>query len=224
VLADGWTLSYEMLFYVLFAFALWLRAPVLRVLAPTLGFLALLSFVRADDWPAIAALADTLVLEFLLGVCIGMAVLRGFKLPLPTALAIMTAAFAIILSIGTGPVIGAARLVEPQSLRVLAWGLPAAAIVLAAASSEQALGRLLPRWSLDLGEASYSIYLTHSFVLPVIGMAIVRLSVSTHVAPVLAVVLGVLCSSAAGVATYRLVERPLLGALRKVTRRTAAAA
>jgi exopolysaccharide production protein ExoZ len=203
-----------MLFYLLFALALGLRLPVLRVLVPALGLLAVLSFVRTDSWPAITTLADTLVLEFVLGVCVGIAVLRGFTMSLLPASLVMAAAFAVLLSVGTGPVLGAAHLMAPQSLRLLIWGVPAAAIVLSAAACESRLGPLHPRWLLTLGDASYSIYLTHSFVMPVIGIAVVRLTTSMPVALALSVVLGVAVSAIGGVLAYRLVERPLVEALR----------
>jgi len=60
----------------------------------------------------------------------------------------------------------------PENLRVLSWGAPAFAIVAGAISLKPlvALVRLL--WILALGEASYSICLSHGFVLPALMILI----------------------------------------------------
>ena len=68
VLGVGWTLQVEALFYALFALALAVRKPPLRVLLPVLLPLAVAGFFRRDEWPVPLALANGLVLEFVLGV------------------------------------------------------------------------------------------------------------------------------------------------------------
>jgi peptidoglycan/LPS O-acetylase OafA/YrhL len=57
---------------------------------------------------------------------------------------------------------------------VLFWGLPAALTLTASVAGEGGLGRLMPTLGIRIGEASYSLYLTHAFVLPVLGVALAR--------------------------------------------------
>ena len=60
---------------------------------------------------------------------------------------------------------------------------------------------------LELGDASYSIYLVQTFALPVVGMLLVRVGFRSMGA---AVVGGLLLSAAAGEEMYRGLELPLI--------------
>jgi exopolysaccharide production protein ExoZ len=51
VLPVGWTLTYEFLFYLLFAAALAIRVDVLRVIIPGLGMIAIAALARTGAWP-----------------------------------------------------------------------------------------------------------------------------------------------------------------------------
>ena len=215
VVADGWTLSFEMLFYLVFAVALWLRAPLLSVLVPVFGVLAALAIIRTDAWPAVAILANLLVLEFIFGVCVALIILRGFRLPLGVAVALITVGFILMLAISTGPTIGIAHIIYRQTLRVLVWGVPATLIVLCACASETRLREFLPRLVLLFGDASYSIYLVHSFVLAAVGGVVLKLHLgSQNLSLALIIVLGMAASAFAGVVTYKFIEHPLVERLR----------
>jgi hypothetical protein len=68
VLPVGWTLTYEFLFYLLFAAALAMRVDVFRVIIPGLGLVAVAALLRTETWPAWTILFDTIVVEFVFGV------------------------------------------------------------------------------------------------------------------------------------------------------------
>jgi len=68
VLPVGWTLTYEFLFYLLFAAALAMRVDALRVVIPGLGLIAIAALARTEAWPAWTILFDTIVVEFVFGV------------------------------------------------------------------------------------------------------------------------------------------------------------
>jgi peptidoglycan/LPS O-acetylase OafA/YrhL len=97
VLPVGWTLTYEFLFYLLFAAALAIRVDVLRIAIPGLGLIAVAALARTETWPAWTILFDTIVVEFVFGVLLAKWTLRGFRLPPAMAGIFVLAGFALIL-------------------------------------------------------------------------------------------------------------------------------
>src|SRR3978361_1050625 len=198
----GWTLTYEMLFYILVAGALLIRAPLGRVCIPVLLAFAAIAFVGSVD-----GFATTIVVEFIFGVAIGNAV--PWLQSLPKALSAAVAAIAFALLLGVPGIDGLAR--------PLTWGLPAACIVAAVVSIEMAIRQHLPRWLLEAGNASYATYLTHGFAVPAVFVLCAR-SVSLDRVGLGGMIICCLVASAvAGQITHIVVERPLL--LRLRTRR-----
>lgn len=205
VLPVGWTLTYEFLFYLFFAAALALRVDVLRIIAPGLGVIAAVALFRTANWPDWTILFDTIVLEFVFGVVLAEWTLRGFRLPAAIAAAFVLGGFVAVLAMPMGP----------ENLRVLTWGVPAFAIVAGAVSLEPLVAPALPRWLLALGDASYSIYLSHGFVLPALMILIGRFVARGPWAETITIILCLAASSNVGWAFYRLVENPILKLLRR---------
>jgi peptidoglycan/LPS O-acetylase OafA/YrhL len=200
LLPVGWTLTYEFLFYGLFALALALRVDVLKVLIPAFALIAVLALLRNQHWPAWTVLFSTIVLEFLFGVALARLTLRGARLPPAVAAAGAIAGLALILTIP-----------EPtEHWRTIAWGVPALAIVAGAVALETQLASALPRWLLTLGDASYSIYLGHGFALPAVGLAMLALHWTSAGALAVTVVACLAVGSLAGWLLYVAVERPML--------------
>jgi exopolysaccharide production protein ExoZ len=205
LLPVGWTLTYEFLFYLLFASALALRVDVLRVLVPGLGLFVVVALFRTQGWPAWTILFDTIVIEFIVGVVLAKLILRGWLLPARVAACLVVAGFVLILAVPEGS----------EDLRTLTWGLPALAIVAGAVSLERHIASALPRWLLALGDASYSIYLTHGFVVAVLGLVFIFFSLTGVPAEALAVLACVAVGSIVGWAVYLGVERPITLSLKK---------
>lgn len=146
----GWTLNFEMLFYLLFALALWVRTSYrFWVVA------GLLYLVCGIISPALnlagGFYSNDIVLEFLMGIVIGMLYRRGLCrarawLPL---LGIVGALVAIYIGADV-----------PRSLE---WGVPSAVLVISGVTLEPYFkgSRLLKM----LGDCSYSVYLIHTMVL-----------------------------------------------------------
>jgi peptidoglycan/LPS O-acetylase OafA/YrhL len=145
----GWTLNYEMLFYVLFSMVFLFQqrlrpliiGAALFAVTDVLGRSGLISRFYAND----------IVYEFLLGIGIGVIYRRGWiteRLWLP------------LLAIG-GALLTIKQL-QPD-VRIVNWGLPSAVIVVACISLEPYLrgSRLLK----TMGDCSYSVYLLHVLVL-----------------------------------------------------------
>lgn len=205
VLPVGWTLTYEFLFYLFFAAALAVRVDVLRIIVPGLGLIAAVALFRTETWPDWTILFNTIVLEFVFGVVLAQWTLRGFRLPRVIAALLVLGGFAAILVVPMGP----------ENLRVLSWGVPAFAVVAGAVSLEPLVGPALPRWLLVLGDASYSIYLSHGFVLPALMLLIGRLIAPGLWAEAMTIVLCLVVSSIAGWVVYLAVENPMLRLLRR---------
>jgi len=200
LLPVGWTLTYEFMFYLLFALALALRVEVLRVVIPAFALIGGLALLRGGDWPEWTILFSTIVFEFLFGVVLAKLILRGWSMSPVVAGGAIVLGFALLLTVPEGS----------ENLRVIAWGIPALAIVAGAVSLESQLGRWLPGWLLKLGDASYSIYLVHGFVLPILGISVAALHWSGYLAQGTTVLICLIAGALAGWLTYVGVERPTL--------------
>lgn len=187
----GWTLNLEMLFYAVFAVALLTPRP----LAVASLLLCILVALGLHDWQAAPMIQWTtpMLLEFVLG--LGVARFRhilrpGAALPLFVLSILLLAASAFVT-------------VDPTPYRVVIWGLPACALLASCLSLEEA-GRWPRRWLAPLerlGDASYSLYLTHGIVLAAIFKFLPMGILTTLVAVSLALVVAQL--------SYMLLERPI---------------
>ncbi len=201
VVVVGWTLNYEMAFYALFAGALALRLKPVWVVAPTILGLAAWRVMYGPAGPVpLEFYQNTLPLEFLFGVLIGMALPYLRRLPFLLGLAGVLCGLPLLF-LWRGP--------NFSVWRGVLWGLPALAVVAGAIRLESRWGERSPRWLLELGDASYSIYLVHTFALPVVGLLISRIPRPWMGEVGTALIVAVLLSTAAGELTYRVVERPL---------------
>ena len=203
LLQVGWTLHFEMMFYLLFAAALALGTPPLRFLPPILGALAVVGWREHPTWPAWTTLASPLVLEFLFGVGIAPLARRG-RLPGGWVGALLLA----------GGFAAVCRLPMVDSARVVYWGLPAAAIVAGAVGLEDAVGRRLPRWLLEAGNASYAVYLVHPPVVAALWPLLARHGGTGRRLAAEMIVLSLVLCLGAGEAVHRLIELPLMRLLR----------
>ena len=77
LLGVGWTSNFEMLFYMLFAVALFLRVSVFRFVGTALFLLAAGAIFRQNDWPAFSFYLSPIVLDFFFGMLVAKACLRG---------------------------------------------------------------------------------------------------------------------------------------------------
>ncbi|MEJ1936292.1 acyltransferase, partial [Nostoc sp. NIES-2111] len=158
LLIPGWTLNYEMFFYILVAAGLHLPRRIrVPTLLATLVVLVLAGALLRPEAVALQAWTSPLLLEFAAGGVLGLLWARR-RLPLRTT---------GVLLLGGG--LAAFALLEILELhfepwRFALWGVPAVMVVLGALSLEPA-SEPPPLKSLGLvGDASYSIYLLHPLV------------------------------------------------------------
>jgi exopolysaccharide production protein ExoZ len=199
VLVQGWTLNYEMFFYAVFAACLLLPAR-LRLPAVSALFIGLVAAGLAvdSDLPLFVAYTRPIILEFVAGMVIGQLWLKG-RVPGRAAslslIAVGLVGFAMI---------GVMRLPFDEWI----CGPLACALVYGTASIERH-GRV-PLFKVPalLGDASYSIYLWHTFAISVVAKA----GGALGLAPALVFVASVAAGTLAGISAYYLVERPLVRA------------
>ncbi len=148
ILEPGWTLNYEVFFYVVFAIALFAQRKFLfPIVAAALSVLVLLGFY-IDGTEIFEFYSRPIILEFLLGMLIANSSIRLPALCFPAGFILM-------------------YFLQPFSLdRVFEFGLPAMLIVAGAVSAEE---HIRPSRIFNLlGSASYSIYLFHLLTLEAI--------------------------------------------------------
>ncbi len=203
VLVVGWTLSFELIFYLMFASALLIGIDPILLAPPILSALALASIWRTSDWPSILAAANPIVLEFVWGMWTARLFTTGRLGLKPWAAVIVLALGAAILGLAPPP---------NYWLRPMEWGL-AASLVLVGALSLEAFARGPVFRALSLvGDASYALYLVHGFVLQGVGLALSKL----HLNGLAGLAIGLIASVPAGIAVHVYVERPLTKRLRRL--------
>jgi len=196
VLPVGWTLCFEMLFYLLFTASLALRCAPSLAVPPVLAFLALLKLTGAGA----PELGNPIILEFAFGTTLAAMWLRGWRLPAGFAWPMLTMSLAL-LAATPGRALGT---------RLCSWGIPAALLVAATVSLEDVLAFALPKTLLALGAASYAIYLTHGFVLNGLAVCLPLLPPAMQGAATILPVALAACALL-GWGMHVLIEKPLLG-------------
>lgn len=207
----GWTLNYEMLFYVLFGAALLLPA---RLVVPAVA-IALAGLVAAEALAGPLPLpfrfwGQPIVLEFAGGMAVGLLRRNGLRLD-GRLRWLMVAAGLALLGFAAGD--GWAQ----TSWGALALRGPAALLLVTAAacgrgySAPSALVRSLAL----LGDGSYALYLVHPFAMRALRELFQRLAPD---AIGLFIVLALVAAVLAALAVYRWFERPMTRALRRALR------
>jgi exopolysaccharide production protein ExoZ len=194
----GWTLNYEMMFYLLFALSLliapqhpqWVAVPLLLTLF-ALGQLVTFDSVPLGFW------TEPIVIEFVFGMLAYSIWRRGW-------LALLNPVIALLLAIGAFVLL---VLIHPNgdNMRVWTWG-PLALVVFLATLSLENRWRVPALWLL-IGNASYSLYLTHQYIINGFQKKLMMLDDFTPTKVALMVVVGLICCAVA-VACFKLVERP----------------
>lgn len=195
-LKPGWTLNYEMFFYFIFFIALVIRRQIIIVVSAVLLLLTTLGTAVHFECAIALTYTSPIMLEFLFGIWIALFHIRKGGLPKWYIWLLPIGLYGLILS--------------PFSDENLLGRIIFSTMIVAGAVS---IGARTPRSTLGklLGDASYSIYLTHSFLSIGIASNLSRLlpidgwpQFLTHLALSLAI------SIIVGVIVHIIVEKPML--------------
>lgn len=204
----GWTLNYEMAFYLVFAIAIWAGRGVNgRVLV--LAGLTLVAAVALGQWFQTSGVArfytSPIVLEFGSGMALGWLARsrRAVDSPILSGIALLAMV---------------ALFWPEQSVDMAIWqrGIPATIIVAVAAWIAVPEHPVLR----TLGDASYSIYLSHIITVAVVAKlanALHLMDTPARQAATLAIGIG--ACIAVGVAVWYIIERPLTRHVRDMAER-----
>jgi exopolysaccharide production protein ExoZ len=202
----GWTLEYEMFFYLVFAALLFLpmRAALYGIGGLFTGLVAL-GAILAPSPGAFAFWSDPIIFEFLMGALIAVAFIDGHRMSRGGMLALLIAGicgFAVTTASGLdahGP------------WRPLLWGLPAALILSAAVLRDEApaaAGYAMSALVL-LGDASYALYLLHPMVIRPLRLMWDHAGLSATASPWSFIALGILVVVPVAIVVHLWIERPM---------------
>jgi exopolysaccharide production protein ExoZ len=213
ILFVGWTINYEMYFYMLLGIALLIapRRPLLVASVMLLAIAGVCTFFAASN--AIARFySDPVILEFIFGLLAYYCVAAFPAGPRDRAKHVW--AGIVLVSLILLPVIEAFDLLPSLPLVVrfgpLSFLLITASCLLAIAGSDLRVGLIVL-----IGDASYTLYLVHPYVEMAIDRIIARRLPWLHITTPLGCVIAVASAVAVSIALYLYIEKPMLRYLTK---------
>lgn len=203
----GWTLNYEVTFYLVFAvlIAFGVRRKLLWS-AIVFGLLALAGPFAPGDNAQAYFWTRSIMLEFVGGVAIAALFCRETRFGTGAGLALMLAGVIVWIMGGYGVDIHSTML----NVRGIVWGAAATA-VMAGVALTPPIGRVLAGRENGvmalLGNASFSLYLSHLFVVRIMSIILGKLGLLGN--PLLLVAANMVAASIAAILVYRFLEKPL---------------
>jgi peptidoglycan/LPS O-acetylase OafA/YrhL len=200
MLKIGWTLNYEMFFYLLFALCLWFGGRFrVALLGAILTAFVCTGLLWPDATPAAAFYQDPIVLEFLFGATIGV-LLRGKR-----AEGFARAPLLGLIAVG----IALCLLLPVDWHRCVRFGIGAGLVLFGAVAYERNFGVPQLRLLHLIGDSSYSLYLAHLY--PIVALRLLWSALHlpmNGLAAVGFIVLAAVAAIGTGLASYFLVEGP----------------
>lgn len=208
VLGLGWTLLYEMMFYAIFALlvgfrmwrAIWITALLFSALVLLRVFWGAPLPFYLDYW------SNPIILEFVAGAVIGGLFLQhDNRFDWRIGIALTAVAFAWYI---------AAEQVDSLTTqqRIFRLGIPSALMVFAFTFCTKGIpeGLKWPRWMIEVGDSSYSLYLSHFFTIGAALAVLKGLNLLPLLPPLVWIPLLLGFCALAGILSYRLIEKPAL--------------
>jgi len=205
ILPVSWSLSYELYFYFLFAFTLLIPVSRLYHIIPavTLMILMLTLYLHQYASTPTSFFYSPFLLEFFAGILLYMFKERLMHLwMIPVALLIAFFAYQY----------GVVHESKNGLLRIITFGTGAAMIVLAALILEQLSIFKAQKWLVAIGDASYTLYLSHLIILELfyyIGLRSLFTSSTYAILPLGGVIAIILLCIAFSLLYYQHIEKPI---------------
>lgn len=210
----AWTLTYEMLFYVVASASLLIFQR--HALAVTLIIFVCVGAFRIPVPGSDSIFSTGICLEFCAGLVVACLIRSKTITPLPVAVFMMIVAGVLFWRNQTAVLIITEHIDGFHLARPLELGIPSALLVYGLLSFDSAQWLRNPFIKLG-GNASYALYVSHITVIDFVGDRAARHGIHIADYPVASTVALALATIAGGFAFHLAVERPLLRALRKFT-------
>lgn len=224
VIAQGWTLYFEMLFYTLIAISIrWNNKKYILYTSILLFLFILLNHKTHSDFYPLNVLGNGIMLEFLMGMSVGRLYLSQINIGNKIAICIIATGiagllFTLIKGYGDISEMGNIFNGKLSVRRSLLWGIPCALLVTGVTMREKNSTLKIPGILTEIGNASFSIYLTHLLMLDYVNRLWRLSGLNNIIESDILVLLSMSFSLVVGWICYRLVERPLLFQLNKFAR------
>lgn len=202
---NGWTLSYEFVFYLFFAGFLLVGSLNKQMLLTSLALMILVfsGFWWQPQQPTLKFLTDKVFAEFILGM-LAFILLQRVALPALVSLLLAAAGTALLLLQNHYGIYASC------AGRVLSGGVPMLLLFTGCVGLEPVVKKFAfpgKKSAILLGNSSYSLYLIHPFTLSPGALILQKLQLVQY--PVLFVVLLLFSALLAGVLAWRFIEQPI---------------
>jgi exopolysaccharide production protein ExoZ len=230
LLKVGWTLNYEMLFYAIFTMALLLGKSPLKFTATIFALAVAINIFSTPSVPFLYGFLEPILMEFVMGMLVAKLCMRVNTINAVLNIEARHGAknfidkfIQYISTTKVGAIIGAIAVLasftimfncaeQPMWWRWAYWGLPSMVIVTVVALSEPALRKVIPKLLATLGDSSYSLYLFHTFTVPLLGTLMIKMKLMQ---PTLALTACIVISPLVCLAIYAWFELPMTTRLKK---------
>jgi peptidoglycan/LPS O-acetylase OafA/YrhL len=201
-----------MFFYLIFSFALLRYRNRVAIAGTSICLLVLLGAVIPHRGLVFDFYTRVIMLEFVFGMLLATAYLRGLpKLP-PPLLLMMILGSAAVMALRPNVAEG------QNAIRGFFWGLPALVIVASGLMLEGRVPKTGGALLQKLGDASYTIYLSHPFTVAISRVIFTRLGLRPSTIPgeMLFIALAVGMAAILGCIAYQLIEVSLIRASKNI--------
>lgn len=210
VIGLGWTLNYEMYFYLVFSIALLFnRMAGIVSIVSYFTICVVIGSLAEFSHPLIIQNTSWILLEFCLGMLVCIMYRKGILLSVMHAyILLVSSALCVLITLYIYPVND--NYIGYQFMRLVFWGIPCAGLLYSSL--------IIPMTWIDKkrykyltigGDASYSIYLLQVFSLPLAAMIMRKLNISQIFHVDIMVLILVIFSIITGYVGYVVIEKPL---------------
>ena len=211
----GWTLIHEVYFYLVFTLFLWFvpEKHIIKILILWGVLIIIFHSILNINSSFLNIIVHPLTLEFIFGAVLGKLFLNNIKLQFKTSLLLFLGLFSLLVSLY---VFSINNYEEPQGwMRVLIFGTTALILVAISIYLEKN-NKQYPKFLIKIGDASYSIYLSHILTLSAIGHLWKFFSSDTILDNIIMLPILLACTVFVGLLSYFYIEKPLLRMSRRL--------
>ncbi|MBT2689228.1 acyltransferase [Bacillus sp. ISL-47] len=213
IISVGWTLEHEIFFYIMFSLLIFLK-PKYSVVIASMWIIGIVSnsvgIINLEKKIFLNFVFSNYNLEFIFGCIVGY-IFLNYKVKYNKSLILM----GIIGFISGWYFVYQDDLIRYTTLAILVFGISFSLIVLATVNVEKSNKIKVPKFLLVLGDASYSIYLTHFYILLLLFKVLSKLESINPFNDFITITCTFIIAIILGVMFHIVIEKPLINFLNK---------